>query len=235
MELGTLKFQKPVFTLIVLSITILFGFNQEASAAVQTLTDENAVVVIEDGAGGSNAGVTTFTVDGVDHMVQEAWWVQSTSVHTKEVPIASQGVDTVVATDEDSDGDDDKLVITFLQPNCFSFKLTFELTGGAPGSGIATLKETVQGGGICGGFLSSYHYTDFDAGAVTVNTSNRAAIDTVTQGPVVAPVTTSTKYCGFDCFSISPLIELGLASDLLGRLTDGDVDAFVDTPISSGL
>jgi len=133
-ELGALKFQKSVFTLIVLSITILFGFNQEASAAVQTLTDENAVVVIEDGAGGSNAGVMSYTVDGVDHMTQEAWFFSVGS--GAEAPIASLGVDTVTVTDEDSDGDADKLVITYLQPANFGFTQTFELTGGAVGSGL---------------------------------------------------------------------------------------------------
>jgi len=139
---------------------------------LQTLIDENAVVVIEDGAGGSNAGVTTFTVDGVDHMVQDAWWYCRSSIGvpcTVETPVADLGVASAVATDEDSDGDNDKLVITFLQPDCFNFKLTFELTGGAPGSGLATLTETVQGGGICGGFLNSFHYTDLNgAGSMLI-------------------------------------------------------------------
>jgi len=228
-----LKFRKSVIPLIFLvSITILFGFAQEASAAVQTLTDENTVVMIEDGAGGSNAGVISYTVDGVNNMVQEAWWVKSSLVHNQEVPIASQGVASVVLTDEDSDGDDDKLVITFLTPNCFNFGLTFELTGGAPGSGLANLRETVTGGGICGGFLNSYQYTNYDADGITINTSVRTASNIVGQGVSGPPFSTTTTYA--DSNQQPGTIELGLASDLLARLNDGDIDVFVDTPVSSG-
>ena len=232
-----LKFRKSVIPLIFLvSITILFGFAQEASAAVQTLTDENTVVMIEDGAGGSNAGVISYTVDGVNNMVQEAWWFSLGTVAvplgTIELPIASQGVASVVVTDEDLDGDDDKLVITFLTPNCFNFGLTFELTGGAPGSGIANLRETVTGGGICGGFLNSYQYTNYDADGITINTSVRTASNIVGQGVSGPPFSTTTTYS--DTNQQPFIIELGLASDLLARLDDGDADVFVDTPVSSG-
>jgi len=222
-ELGTLKFQKSVFILIVLSITILFGFNQEASAAVQTLTDENAVVVIEDGAGGSNAGVMSFTVDGVNHMVQEAWWINIDGEDTFEVPLADKGVASVVVTDEDGDGDNDKLVIT--SGASIFFTQTFELLGGAPGIGFATLTESVLGTGD----FAAYHYTNYDAEGSSINTSVRTATNTVGQGVSGPPFATTTT------FGKTPTeLELGLASDLLVRLNDGVADVFVDTAVGSG-
>jgi len=238
------KVSKISFSLILLlSITILFGFDQEASAAVQTLIDENAVVKIEDGAGGSNAGVMSYTVDGVDHMVQEAWWFSTGGALLPqagpEAPFASLGVDSSVATDEDSDGDDDKLVINFgpPSPSCFDFELTFELAGGAPGSGTANLKETITSGGPCKGlFLNYFHYTDFDAGGITINTSNRPTGSSVTQGPLGAPLLTTTSYTDFAGNSKIPnvALELGLASNLLARLNDANIDTFVDTTVGTG-
>ncbi len=226
--------EKKIFSGLIFAIliSVLIGSSQDASAALQTLIDENAVVVIEDGAGGSNAGVTTFTVDGVDNMVQDAWWYCRSFVGvpcTVETPVADLGVASAVATDEDSDGDDDKLVITFLQPDCFNFKLTYELTGGAPGSGLANLKETVQGGGVCGGFLNSFHYTDLNGAGSPVNTSNRPSVDVVTQGPAAALLVTTATYS-----AQQQAVELNLASDLLGRLNDGDADSFGNTAVGSG-
>jgi len=212
-------------------ISALIISSQEAYAIPHTLIDENTSVVIEDGAGGSNAGVMSYTVDGVDHMTQEAWWY---STGAAEAPIASLGVNTVVATDEDSDGDDDKLVITFLQPFCFAFELTFELTGGAPGSGSANLKETVTGGGPCGGFLNYYLYTNYDAEGTSTNTAvTWWSLIWVTWIIIVWIYITS--YSGFSGVSVTPNLglELGLASDLLGDLTDTDVDVFVNTPVSN--
>jgi len=229
---------------VIVSILILGTLGiQEASAAVQTLIDENAVVKIEDGAGGSNAGVMSYTVDGVDHMVQEAWWFSTGGAQLPqagpEVPIASLGVDSSVATDVDSDGDNDKLVINFGPPSqsCFDFELTFELTGGAPGSGTANLKETLTSGGPCTGlFLNHFHYTDFDAASITINSSFRPTGSSVTQGPLGAPLLTTTSYTDFGGNSKIPnvALELGLASDLLGRLNDANIDTFVDTSVGTG-
>ena len=210
-------------------IPLLLISSQQVFAAPHTLTDENAVVVIEDGAGGSNAGVMSYTVDGVDHMTQEAWFFSVGS--GAEAPIASLGVDTVTVTDEDSDGDADKLVITYLQPANFGFTQTFELTGGAAGSGIATLKETVSTGSASSiGFLNVFLYTNFDAEGNSINTSVRSATLTVVQGISGPPFATTTT------FSAQPnaALELGLASDLLGRLTNGVADVFVNTAVSSG-
>jgi len=175
------------------------------------------------------------TVDGVDHMVQEGWWTcPSSGTGCTEFPIADFGVASAVATDEDSDGDDDKLVVT--SGAGINFVQTFELSGGAPGSGVATLTESVAASGGGGNFLNAFHYTNFDAAATTVNTSNRLSTTSVTQGPVGALLVTTTSYFGPTGIPLVPdiALELGLASDILGRLNDGNDFDFVYTPVSSG-
>jgi len=215
--------------IFVFLLSVLIGSSQDASATLFTLIDENAVVVIEDGAGGSSAGVTTFTVDGVDHMVQEGWWVNIAGDDTFEVPIASKGVASAIATDEDGDGDNDKLVITSAT---ISFTQTFELLGGAPGSGFATLTEPVSGSGA----FTAYHYTNYDAQGSSIDTSVRTATNTVGQGVSAPPFAIITSYVSsFDGSPVFvPLLELGNAVDLLDRLNDGVADGFVDTAVGSG-
>ena len=208
-------------------IPLLLVSSQEVFAVPHTLTDENAVVVIEDGAGGSNAGVMSYTVDGVNHMVQEAWWFRSTTTAV-EVPIASLGVTSAVATDEDLDGDDDKLVITYtpgLGLNVVS--VTYELTGGAAGSGIANLFERVNPSVPPFSQVEFYLYTNFDAEGNPINTAVRTAVDTVDQGVSGPPFATTT------IMDTPAEVEFNSPASLLARLNDASPDTFVDTPVSN--
>ena len=209
-------------------IPLLLISSQQVFAVPHTLTDENAVVVIEDGAGGSNAGVTSYTVDGVNHMVQEAWWFRS-STTAVEVPIASFGVISAVATDEDLDGDDDKLVITYT-PATFGLNVltvTYELTGGAPGSGIANLFERVFPSVPQFSTVDFYLYTNFDAEGNPINTAVRTAVDTVDQGVSGPPFATTT------IMDTPTEVEFNSPASLLARLNDASPDTFVDTPVSN--
>ena len=233
------KFHKSVFPLIFLvSITILFGFAQDASAAVQTLIDENAVVMIEDGAGGSNAGVVSYTVDGVDHMVQEALWVSLPG--SAEVPVASLGVISVTTTDTGTDGDDDQLSIIYdstSAPNGYQISQRFTLTGGAPGSGTATLDEILfmgRPGTFVPEPIEVFHYTNYDAEGLTMNTAIKPISRTVEQGLALSPPSTITDFEPTPQFRVIPdAIELNTAANLLGRLNDGAPDVIVDTPIAT--
>lgn len=113
---------------------------EPSSAAPITLTDQNSVVVVDPAI---EFGLSHWEVDGVDHMYQQWFWYRIGNAGP-EAPVNGLPVLTQVSNG-DFDPGDERLVMQFSDPQQrFQITVDFTLTGGAAGTGISDLAETIS-------------------------------------------------------------------------------------------
>jgi hypothetical protein len=128
-------------------------------AAVLTLTDQNSVVNMDDT---SSAGVFQWSVDGVNQLFQQWFWYRIGATGG-ELPINSLGAPTGGTTSANS------ATFSYLGTSGLAATLSYNLTGGAPGSGASDLGESIRLVNTSGQSmdLHFFQYSDFDLNGTT--------------------------------------------------------------------
>jgi PEP-CTERM motif-containing protein len=154
-----------IFGLILVSLLGLFV--APSSAALLTLTDDNSSTQFDTA---SPANAFNWTVDGVNQLVQQAFWyrignVAEQSVHT--LPIGVQGT-----TDANFDGNPDTLFVRYLG-NGYKIETRYTLDGGTPGSGASDMGEQISITNSLDSPLDFhfFQYSDFDLQGIALGDS----------------------------------------------------------------
>lgn len=135
-----------------------------AQAMGVTLRDGGAVVDFD---GESREGLTSWTVDGIRHMRQQGFWIRAGS-DAAEVSFADLDLTSLVASDSDMDGDDDRLTADYQDPaGRFAVTLDVALTGllGSPSAGSESdivLELFLTNTGAAPLDVTLFQYTDVD-------------------------------------------------------------------------
>lgn len=111
-----------------------------APAAFITLTDLNAVATFDLATGG--AGLSNWTVDGVNQLQQQWFWYRIGNTGP-EMPVNSLPLTSAKLSDGNENPGDDR-VIAYYSGNGLKISVDHILTGGAPGSGISDIAETIK-------------------------------------------------------------------------------------------
>ena len=132
-----------------------------AQGALHTLTDLNSTTVIDDG---SSAGMSSWTVDGTDHVSQQWFWYRigdtgpESSLETLDAtPLAS-------LTNADFDPGNETLNLRY-EDSDLRIDVSFALHGGASGSGASDIAEVVTITNLTDNPVPGVHlfqYVDFD-------------------------------------------------------------------------
>ncbi|MBX7168703.1 MAG: hypothetical protein K1X74_20370 [Pirellulales bacterium] len=186
-----------------------------AHAAIMTLIDHNALVEVDPT---SQSGLSTWTVDGIDHMYQQWFWYRQGNVAEKSIdtlPLVTSNV-----FDPEFDGSDNGFFARYQQPgvNGFRLDLLYTLLGGDNGSGTADLAEQIRirNTGETTLNLTFFQYCDFDLSSVPAgDTGASFNANSVTQsnGVVVVAETVVTP--------VPARREVNLFSNTLTALNDG--------------
>lgn len=136
---------------------------QKAEAVL--LVDGNATAVVDPF---TQAGMSDWTVDGVDHLYQQWFWYRTglgaeASIDTISAPVISQPAA-------------DNVLLSYGNAT-FSLSVEYTLTGGLPGSGVSSVGETIKIVNLTAGPLDFhfFQYADF-------NLLNTPAGDSVSLG-----------------------------------------------------
>ncbi len=204
--------------LITLMVCVSLFCLGTAQGALYTLTDDNSSAVIDDS---SSAGMTTWTVDGTDHMFQQWFWYRVGNT-------AEASIETLVfivggTTDTNFDGNHDTLYLKYANDQAesqYTVEVRFTLDGALPGSRSSDIAEqiTISNTGTSSLDFHFFQYTDFDLGGdgppndtvqlINANTVRQSDPDWTVAETVVTPAA--------DAF------ELDFYPITLGRLdTDG--------------
>ncbi|MAE61599.1 MAG: hypothetical protein CMJ49_09610 [Planctomycetaceae bacterium] len=137
-----------------------------AEATTINLVDKNAAVTID-----PNAGMTSWTVDGVEQLENQWFWFRIGTIGPESpihaVPLVSQS-----SSDDDFDAGDEFAQLTYTDPNNFTFQVQFELTG--TGGGQANVSEVVTFTNLSTTApldLHLFQYANFDFGGDATDTS----------------------------------------------------------------
>jgi len=159
-----------------------------AQAAPITLSDGNSSATINfDGATGTT-GMTSWLVDGVDHLFRQWFWFR---VGTDP----AQAIDTLAVTGPaitDTGIDDpaaDTAVAKYTAAGQFEIEVKYSLQGGAAGSGEADVGEQIKITNLTGGTLdiTLFQYSDFDLNGTPADDSVQLTnANTVTQFDAVS-------------------------------------------------
>lgn len=201
-------------------LAIVAGFvvswsSAPASAALLTLIDENSVVQIDPAAA---SGASLWQVDGVDQLNLQWFWfrVGNTAEQAiNTIPLALAGT-----FDTDFDSVNNGLFARYVQPgpNGFTIEVTYNLVGGAPGSGTSDLAEQIRIINTSGSALplTFFQYCDLNlSGNALDDTVQLSNANTMTQSDLVLTV-------GETVVTPAPAFyEVGNAAALLAKLTDG--------------
>ena len=203
-------------------------FAHTASADPITLSDLNTTFSVD---AHSQAGAFSWQVDGTEHLFQEWFWYRIGPVGRE------RSIDTLTflshtASDTDADPGYDKLVLQYSHTQ-FTLDVEYNLSGGASGSGVSTLTETISIKNIRPSGNLPFHlfeYTDFDLTespgddtATLVGTGTIAQTDQYGVQSTVTVVNPST-----DHYEIAPV------PTTLGKLNDGVTTTLSDTEPSVG-
>jgi hypothetical protein len=135
-----------------------------AQGALYTLTDDNSTAVIDDA---SSAGMTTWTVDGTNHMFQQWFWYRVGN--TAEASIDTLAFIVGGVTDTNFDGDDDTLYLRYGNDQAatqYTVEIRFTLDGGPAGSRLSDIAEqiTITNTSTSALDFHFFQYSDFDLG-----------------------------------------------------------------------
>lgn len=151
-----------------------------------SVSDGNAGITVNNAA---NEGLNDFSVDGVNHIFQEWFWLRVGPAG----PETSLDALPLVTTDTTGN----TIALNYADAS-LDIQLQYTLTGGGAGSGTATLLEAVRITNVSGGALDVYFfaYTDFDVNGTFANeTGELTAANQITQtdddGITTATVTSS--------------------------------------------
>jgi hypothetical protein len=175
-----------------------------AQAALNFLIDDNSVAQIDPQTQG---GLFSWTVDGVDHLFQEWFWIRSGN--NPEVSLDTAWVSEVPTPNT--------LVSTF-NNGLWNIVVTYALDGGAGGSRVSKMSETIVITNVSGGVIDDLHffeYTDFDlnetSGSDTGYLIGPNSIGQSDSGTLAAVAALP----GFDRW------EIGLFPSIISSLNDG--------------
>lgn len=204
--------------------TLVGGPVIQSEAQIYTISQNDSAVTIDTG---SSAGVTDWTVGGVDHLNQQWFWYRVGSSGPES------SIDTISAVATSSTGAN-KLTTTYAN-STISVKTAFTLL--APNNGTATMSEiiTVMNTSGVSQDYHFYQYSDFDLGGVAGGQSvqfydngsgiNYLVIQTGAAGSLVetasAPTATARE------------VQAGVAGGTLFGLTDGSATTLNNT-LSAG-
>ncbi len=141
-----------------------------AAGVLETLTDENSEVSIElrgdeiaTGIYEPALGMHDWIVDGVRQLKRQWFW--GGSFDDAETPLDDVGLDedSVLASDTDSDGDNDTLFARYLN-DTVEVEVRFSLMGGEPGTIVSDITEQIKIKNIGDEFLDLfvYQFCDYD-------------------------------------------------------------------------
>jgi len=144
---------------VVFGMCLWLGAMAGPAAASVMLTDQNAGVVFDPL---SPAGLTSWSVDGVEHLNRQWFWYRTGS-SGPEHSIDTLTLNTTLATDTNFDGDVDTLYLKYLGAD-LSVELTIFLRGGLSGSHRSDMTENLRLTNLSSNVLDLhfFQYTDFD-------------------------------------------------------------------------
>ncbi len=139
-----------VVTRAILSAAFVASFG--ASAQIVTLSDGNSQAHVNVG---SQAGMYNWIVDGQDQLAQQWFWFRVGSTGP-ERSVDSLGVPTISTIPN--------LLQTTWTANDFTMRISYLLTGGATGSGVSDISETIRIDNTTSAPLEFhfFQYSDFD-------------------------------------------------------------------------
>jgi hypothetical protein len=205
---------------------VFAGMAGDAAAAPQTsftLTDDNSVATFDLA---SDAGMSGWTVDGVNHMARQWFWYRAGTTGP-ESSIDNLALSLSGAVDSNFDGQDDVLFARYTGTG-FTLEVRLSLDGGASGTRYSTVAEQVT---IKNNSLTSnldfhlFQYTDFNLG----NTPNDDGIAIVAILPDTIYQTDPTYDGDTVVVPKANYFDAGLAATLLAALNDGATTTLGDT------
>jgi hypothetical protein len=101
------------------------------------IVDDNSQVTVN-----TSTGMYTWLVDDVDHLYSQWFWYRIGDTGG-ETDVGELTLDVAGTSDTNFDGEDETLFIRYLAAD-FNVELTFLLTGGAPGSGMSDIGESIK-------------------------------------------------------------------------------------------
>lgn len=162
----------------ILTAAWLAGVVAPAGAAEWSLTSGNSTVILDDAVdAGFSPGVFSWLVDGTERINQQAFYYR-VGTATPEYPLNGTEFDPdahfeVTASNETPSS----ITLTFTRVGgAFSVAVNYELIGGTPGSGRATLHKRVTVDNASGAPLDFhfFSYSDYDLVTRPVNLDNAA-------------------------------------------------------------
>lgn len=157
-----------------------------ASGQIVVLEDGNASTTIDPDVVGGQMGQTNWTVNGVNHMFEQWFWIRAGN-DTAERPISSlvkfaqQTSDTNFAEDPRHD----TLSLGYVEPGAARYQVfgTFTLRGGAPGQTLSDVAETLTIKNLTNAPLSFsfFQYADFDINGTAAGDSGQILLGRIPQ------------------------------------------------------
>jgi hypothetical protein len=195
-----------------------------AFADTFTLEDLNSTAVFDTGTSSSPSGQTTWTIDGVDQVYEQDFWIRvGDDTSTPETRVSSLTLDHAGTGDINVNTGDDVLSLLYGGTG-YSVTVAYTLAGGNSGTGTSDLAETItihntQTSGSL--HFNFFEYVDFDLndtiGGDYATVSNGNSVqqwDPDANGQVTETVVTPTPSA----------FELGSYPSILNALNDGDAD-----------
>ncbi len=143
---------------------------QSAEAAcisnVCTLTDRNSSAVIQVGSGGS--GFVDYVVDGTDQLTLQQFFYRIGTTG-REFPVNNLSLISATTFDNNSNGDDDQLIVVYESAGNFRLTIDRNLTGGSVGSGFSEMSSSILIRNLRPSTsltLSFFDYNNYDLGTI---------------------------------------------------------------------
>jgi hypothetical protein len=201
------------------------GIAAPASEAYEvTLSDRNSVVTVDVD---TPNGMTSWTVDGVNHLYQQWFWYRIHEYDTNlnlvgdEAPINDLGTATLLGPfNGDWDAGNEQLAMKH-ENDDLAVTIQYTLQGQSLGSGHSIIGEeiTIENKGANAMSLSFYQYSDFDLGGTadddSITLTGIAAHQSDGGGPYISEVV------GFGVGSYPVHYEAAFFSDTLNSFNDG--------------
>ncbi len=160
------RLARPLAVAAAVGLTYLAA--SPASATVITLENFNTVAqfATESGDAPADKGLFSWQVDGVNHINQQWFWYR-VGAAAGERPIDTLTQLQAVALDFDGTAGDDALLLRYRDAaETFELSVRYTLTGGATGSGNASLEEVIRVVNLTDQTIDFhfFQYVDFDLG-----------------------------------------------------------------------
>jgi len=139
-----------------------------AHAGLFSLSDGNSRAEFNTG---SQEGMYNWTVDGVDHMHQQWFWIRVGEMN-HELSLDTMSIETEGLTDTDFNGQAETLFVRYLGEG-FNVELRFSLDGGLNGSYVSDIAEqiTINNTGRGPMNFSFFQYNDADLNGDSTDSS----------------------------------------------------------------